>query len=324
MTWTRLGQAVDALLTSPQFAAGWWCGVVAFGAGVAAAVVHRSRSRPAPVPMLGLLFGGAVLLAVGMTLGWPAGLALGLLVLAGAGVAGSWMGVGPLLSMLLAVPGAWLVVFRGAPPLAGWLRLLTMTAVVAGGWLLADVDRRWGRAGFVPVLLAVSVAGVYATVPDTEQALAALGVALPLALLGWPRPLASLGQGGAYVAAGTLVWVVSAGGVGRASSVIGGVACLGLLVVEPLARGLHPDRRSVVDCLPSGRWGPPAVTTLHLSLVYPAARVVGLRPSVTQAAILAGVGLAGAVLVALGATLGWCKPSDEHDAEPARSGGWGA
>ena len=308
MTWTRLSQAVEALLTSPELAAGWWCGVVALAIGMVAAVLHRSRSRPAPVPILGFLFGAAVLVAVGLTLGWPAGLALGLLVLAGAEVAGRWMGAGPLMCMLLAVPGAWLVVFQGVPQLAGWPRLLTMTAVVVGGWLLADFDRRWQRAGLAPVLLAVSVAGVYTTVPDTEQALAALGAALPLALLGWPWPLASLGQVGAYVAAGTLLWVVSAGGVGRASSVIGGVACLGLLAVEPLARGLRPDHRSVVDCLPSGRWEVPAVAALHLGLVYVAARVVGLRPSATQAGVLAGVGLAGAVLVALAATgvrFGW-------------------
>jgi hypothetical protein len=306
MTWMRLSEAVEAL-TSPELTAGWWCGLVALAIGMVAAVLHRSRSWPAPVPILGFLFGGAVLVAVGLSLGWPAGLALGLLVLASAGVAGQCMGAGPLVNILLVVPGAWLVLFQGVPQLAGWPRLLTMMAVVVGGWLLADFNRRWQRAGLAPVLLAISVAGVYTTVPDTEQALAALGAALPLTLLGWPWPLASLGQVGAYVAAGTLLWVVSTGGMGRASSVIGGVACLGLLAVEPLARGLHPDHRSVVDCLPIG-WRVPAVATLHLGLVYVAARVVGLRPSATQAGVLAGLGLVGAVLLALAATIvrfGW-------------------
>ena len=84
--------------------------------------------------------------------------------------------------------------------------------------VLADFDVRWRHRGLGPVLLPVSLLGVYATVPDTEMALVALGAALPLSLLGWPVALASWGRAGAWAVAGSLVWVTASGGVGRASS----------------------------------------------------------------------------------------------------------
>jgi len=180
-----------------------------------------------------------------------------------------------------------------------WVQLLVGAAIVLGSWLVADFDARWRRQGLGPVLLAASAAGVYSTVPDTEQALLALGVALPLALLGWPWPLASLGRAGAYTATGVLLWVVAAGGSGRGSAVVGGVACLGLLAVEPVARLLDPDRQSVLGHLPDGRWGAAAVALLHLGLVYLAARVAGLRPTVATAVTIALVDFAVAVAAAL-------------------------
>jgi hypothetical protein len=289
---------MSRLLTSPETAAGLLFGLVALAVGLVVAFARRDTPAPT-VPVVGLLFAAAVALGLRQTLGLPGGLALGLVALAGAGL----VPVGGPLAPALAVPGAWLV--AASSGLAdGRLRLLVGAAVVAGGFLLANFDARWRHRGLAPVLLAVSVVGVYTTVPDTEPAMVALGAALPLALLGWPWPLGCVGRAGAYAATGALLWVVAVGGVGRGSAVVGGVACLGLLAVEPAARLLAPGRGSVLEHLPDGRWGAVAVAVVHLGLVYVAARVAGLRSTVAEAAVIASVELAAAVLLALAATAG--------------------
>jgi hypothetical protein len=286
---------MTGLPSHPETAAGLMFGLVAVAAGLAVATTRRDTRG---IAVVGLLFAAAVALGLRQTLGLPGGLAVGLVTLAGAGLAADLPVAGPL-APVLAVVGAWLVVTRSGLAADSGLLLLVGVAIVVGGFLLADFDARWRRHGLGPVLVAISVVGIYTTVPDTEQAMVALGAALPLAFLGWPWPLGSLGRAGAYAAIGALLWVVAAGGVGRGSSVVGGIACLGLLVVEPTARLLDPGRGSVLECLPRGRWGAVAAATLHLGLVYVAARVAGLRSTVAEAAVIASALLAAAVVLAV-------------------------
>jgi hypothetical protein len=286
---------MTGLPSSPETAAGLVFGLLAVATSLAVAFARRATRG---IAVVGLLFAAAVALGLRQTLGLPGGLAVGLVALAGAGLAADLPVAAPL-APVLAVVGAWLVVTRSGLAADNGLLLLVGVAIVVGGFLLADFDARWRRQGLGPVLVAISVVGIYTTVPDTEQAMVALGAALPLAFLGWPWPLGSLGRAGAYAAIGALLWVVAAGGVGRGSSVVGGIACLGLLVVEPTARLLDPGRGSVLECLPRGRWGAVAAATLHLGLVYVAARVAGLRSTVAEAAVIASALLAAAVVLAV-------------------------
>jgi hypothetical protein len=231
-----------------------------------------ARRRPTPVPVHGLLFAAAFL----------AGLA---------------QAPGP------AVPG-W-------PPTAGWVLSAAAVVALAAGPMLAGFDARWPGRGLGPVLLAITVAGIWSTVPDTEAALVALGAATPLALLGWPWPLASLGWVGSWAVAGSLGWLVATGGAGRPSAVVGGAACLGLLAIEPLARRLDPRRRSLLGCVPGGPVGAVVVAAAQLGLVFVAARVAGTRPTLAGAAAVAGVELAAGIglamaLTAAGDRRGWC------------------
>lgn len=173
-----------------------------------------------------------------------------------------------------------------APPRPSlpWPALVAAAVAVAAA--LAAFDRRWRSLGLAPVLLAVTAAGIWATVPDVEAALVLLGAALPMALLGWPpflarrapaRPPPAFGVAGSLAVAGVLVWAVASGGTGRPGSVVGGLACLGLLAVEPAVRALDPRRRSPLDPLerrPGLAW---AALAAQLVLVAVAARVVG-RP----------------------------------------------
>jgi len=271
------------ILASAEFAAGLRYGLIASGISLTVGLAGRAGRVPAAVTATaGLLFAAAVALGLRQALGLPTGLALGLVALAGGGGAGALSAGGPLAPML-AVPGAWLVVSRSGLVLDRWAEVLVGAAIVLGGWLVAAVDARWRRHGLGPVLLAISVAGIYTCVPDTEQALVALGAALPLALLGWPWPLAALGRAGGYAATGAMLWVVAAGGASRGSAVVGGVACLGLFAVEPAARLLQLGRTGARENLLRGRRAAAALTAGHLGVVCVAARVAGLRPSVAQA-----------------------------------------
>jgi hypothetical protein len=178
---------------------------------------------------------------------------------------------------------------------------VALAAAVAAGVLLADFDRR-RRDGLAWPLWAVSVAGVWATVPDVESAVVVLGAALPAALLGWSSPLArsgpvALGVAGSLAGAGLLVWVVATDGAGRPGSMVGGLACLGVLAVEPMARRLA-GRGPGVDGQPLPAL-PLAAT--HLVLVAVAARVVGRRETVAEALPLAAAELAAALAVAVAA-----------------------
>jgi hypothetical protein len=282
-------------LARVEFATGLLLGTAALLVGL---ILAGRRAGMRPRVATGLLFSAAFVLTLEQVAGLPWRLGLGLAGLAGAGAASGRGRIGRL-SPVLAAPGAMLVVSASSLPPGPWTLASGATVIVLGAWLLSDLDFRWRDRGLGPVLLAVSLAGVFSTVPDTEQALAAFGVSLPLALLSWPWPLAWIGRAGAYAAAGSLVWVVATGGVGRGSAVVGGAACLGLFVVEPVARRLDRSGRSVLASLPGGRWGTVLIASLHLALVYVAARVAGTRSTPSQATAIVVAEFACAVALAV-------------------------
>ena len=258
-------------LDRTEFLTGLAAGTVALVVGVLVSVGLRTFARPTVRwEGAGLLFAAAALVGLDLTHDAPGGLVGGTaLVAVGAGVAAAARF--PLAVRPAAVaPGAWLVAAHGAIPGEPWVRVLVFVTIVAGGALVADVDRRTARLGLGPLLFAVTVGGVYATVPDTEQALVLLGVAAPVALLGWPLRRAVLGRAGSPAAVAVLMWSAAVGGVGRPSSIVGAVGCLGLFVVAPLSR------RSV-------RTSAPVVVAAHALLVLLSARVAGLRPTVRAA-----------------------------------------
>jgi len=261
--------AVTIPLDRTEFLNGLAAGSIALAIGVLVSAAPRVLARPAlRWGSAGLLFAGAALAGLDRTHGAPGGLVGGAaLVAVAAGVAARL----PLAFRLAAVvPGAWLVAAHGAIPGRSWVRVLVFATIVAGSALVADLDRRTARRGLGPLLFAVSVGGVYATVPDTEQALVLIGVAAPVALLGWPLRRGTLGPAGSAASVAVLAWTAAVGGVGRPSSIVGAVGCLGLFVVGPVSR-----RTSGVAA--------PVVVAAHALLVLVSARVAGLRTTVHAA-----------------------------------------
>jgi len=235
--------AISDLLHARAFALGFAFGGVAFLLAAAVAVASRRR-----IPdVAGLAFVAAGWLGVrgawGTTLARASVLlALGTLALGGALVVVlahrfSVARAHPLLTTAVAlVPGAvWLA---AVTPLAGsdLSRAILAISTIAIGVGMRDFDAMHGARGAPWLLYAVTTAGVYLAVPDTELARVMLGVALPFVLLSIPRPLCPFGPAGSAALAGMFTWVVVVGGRGRPGSVVGGLATIGLLVAEPLGR----------------------------------------------------------------------------------------
>jgi hypothetical protein len=114
-------------------------------------------------------------------------------------------------------------------------------------------------------------------VPDTEEAAALLGASVPAALWGWPVGRARLGPAGAAGTTALIVWVSAVGGRGRPPSIVGAVACLGLLATLPAGRWLADRWMDRTGCArrPAVLL-PVPVLTAHTITVAVASRVAGM------------------------------------------------
>ena len=189
-------------------------------------------------------------------------------------------------------PGAALLAV--ATPLAGGLyaRILMALATVVAAVAIRDFDAMKGDHGAPWMLIAISAAGVYLAVPDTELARVLLGVALPFVLLSIPNALSPIGPAGSAAVAGVFTWVIFVGGRGRPGSVVGGLATLGILLAEPLGRRWVGALMTRKTLLPQRGSRPPkdeyllaaAVAAIaQIALMLYASRIVAKEDSVTRA-----------------------------------------
>ena len=298
---------LSQVLDRPEFTTGLRHGVIAVVVGLVLGTAWRAtRHRTAPIA--GLLFAGAAVLALREAVGAPDDLLVGLAVLAGATALAEVLRAPPVVELLAALPGAALVANAAPDATTEWMKPVVVLVIVIGGAAAGSCDHRWRRRGLGPVLAAITVAGIYACVPETKRLLVLLGVALPLPLMSWPLALTRLGRAGSYTFVAVCMWAAAIDGVTRPSAILGAAASLGLLVAEPLARALA-GRRSplelVPERLPAVVWvGPVAV--IHLGLVFIASRVAGIRPTVDEAlSVLLGLAV---VVVAIGVGLRQWRP----------------
>lgn len=273
-----------AALTSPEVLRGLTAGFAALAVGLVIVVVWR-RKRDTLVPIVGLLLAAAAggVLIAGQDP--PDGLGFGLALLAFGGALCQLVRLELALTAALAVPGAWLVAGAIEPLGSVWVSWLLFGFVVLGGALVSDLDLHYAERGYGPILLVISLAGMFATLPDTEEILVVFGAALPLVLLAWPKAYAFLGAIGIFPTLGLLAWVIAVGARGRESAVIGAVACLGLLVIEPVVRRWRGA--TVLDRLPAGWSKTLVVIGAQAIVVLVAARVVGLRDNAETALVIA-------------------------------------
>ena len=289
------------LVHDPGFQSGLVAGSVALVMIVALALVKRFRRRGAvtPLPVAGVALVATALIALNDTRGGvPPNdqLVFGLVLLA-VGPLVADLAPSRLITILSTVPGAAFVAWSvSIDNDIGWVGLVAFLATVVGAALVTDFDRANSSTGLGLVLMALTTLSAYTALPDTEQIAAMAGAALPIALLGTPVAVASLGSPGAASAVGLFVWVAAIGGRARPGSFIGALACLGLMLVEPIVRRI----------LPLGWYrGPRAplslrallIVALDAAVVAGTSRIAGLETSALAAAGLAALLLIGAAIV---------------------------
>jgi hypothetical protein len=276
---------LETLFGFSQFQSGWWAGwvflpVVAFAGWV---VVSSGRTRRAPWGLVGPAWVLASLLALD---GWlrfdhvtdiPAQLLWGLLAVAAANELASHTPNPKIIGCLLVAPGAYVVATSTDFAGPGWVVPLVVVAITFGAPSAADLDQRGARLGVGPVMWLVTVVGVYATVPDTELIRPLVGVAMPLALCGWPLRVARLGAAGTAAGIALLMWVGAAEGYGRPGSIVGAAGALGLFLVEPVGRALLRRRVVPWSRVLSTRTFVVVFLAAHVLLVAWATRVAGFQ-----------------------------------------------
>jgi hypothetical protein len=195
-----------------------------------------------------------------------------------------------------------------------WVPFVVFVSTVIVGGLLHDFDRAHGASVAPFLLLLISVVGAYLTVPDTRMLVVLCGVAVPLALLSFPQPLAGLGPAGSAAIAGLFCWVVTVSARTDEAAVVGGLATLGLLIAEPVGRRFRKAfttnaaktltrgmRRRSHTRRSADRWTIVVLTAAvcQIGLILYAARVVGVEDTAAMATLaLAPAAVATAFVVA--------------------------
>ena len=247
-----MSDATYQLLTSAEFFTAIAVGAV----GVVIVLVWAALTR-SPSPFGGVVLVAGIAVAVVLQEEIPLGLILGLSLLVLAGLATFRS---PLVRIALAVPGAVVVALTslslpgavvaatiGIPYSRRVATVFVTVMIVLLAVLVESFDRRYAATTVATPLLAISVASVFLTVPNTRIVLLAAGAALPWLVAGPPAKLARLGRSGSYAAVGMLVWLVATGGLGRPLSLFAGIATLGVLAIEPLVAALRGQDSLVSD-----------------------------------------------------------------------------
>lgn len=186
---------------------------------------------------------------------------------------------------LLALAGLIGAVFGSA----GSQRNLPWLVVAAAVVLWGDNPNRPHPLGeWAAPLCIVSLVGVWASVPDTEPALAAGAVLAPLAvgMAVTKRPVGPGGTAALVVMVLGSVWVGSAG----REAPLANVCAIGMVAAAPVAAGFRRARLSATQ------WG--VVVAAQLLVAWPLPRLI-MRRSVPVAVLMSAAGVVAVVIVAI-------------------------
>jgi hypothetical protein len=256
------------LTTRGEFRAGLLIGAIA----AALILLLGAALRRRPLPLWGVVASAAFWFAVQATIDNRTGLAVALIVLSIAGLL--WDYSRPA-SLTVATLGAAVLAWESGLAETLWIRVGAVVAIVTIGTALLRFERIDGLGRFAVPLLAITALGIWATVPDTEEARGLLGILVLLTVVAQPWSLSSVGPSGAFAVAGVFVWVGAVGGFGRDGSIVGAWAAIGLLGLA------WPELEA-----PLARLRPWTILLLQVAVVSIMSRIAGLRDSALEAAAI--------------------------------------
>jgi hypothetical protein len=250
--------------------AGFQIALVISALGTVVVVATRRFSWRVPFGAVVLV---AVLVAMRVDLRLEWRLVIGVVLLAVAGAAGSgWVfDTGRVLGILAMLGGAVLVA-TSMTNVSTWWRVVGFVVIVVAVPASGVVDRRSARV--VPLLFLLAAIGVYVCAPDTEYTKPLLGALIPVALLVFDASLRAAAPTGAVAA--VVVWTAFVEGRGRPGAVVGGLACLAVVLLVAATRWRWRRVGDVVLLL-----------GIDLVAVVYVARLAGFRQSAWTAALLA-------------------------------------
>ncbi len=282
------------LLDTDFFQIGLRFGLAALAVGWGLVFALRGAKRPLAIG--GILISAGTIAALHV-LGESINaelLAFGL-ILVGAGVARALKAPDWALPLVV-LPGAlWLAIGTSVTDLV-WVRAAMVVLIPVGGFLITDFEKRYDGMGLGVIFFGLAALGVFVAVPDTEWARVLITVAVPVTFLSWPSVAASLGVEGAYLSVATLMVVTAHGGGPRPASIVGGIACLGLLLLEPIAIAWNPSVVKFTTLL-KRNWARAVLTSLPQFVVVAlcsrvAARFTREVPALVVVVLVYGVTLA--------------------------------
>jgi hypothetical protein len=174
-----------------------------------------------------------------------------------------------LVGYLVATAGAAAVVMVEPFPERPLFQVAAALFVIIVGGSMADLERRRGRV--VSVMLVASLGGIYLAVPSPDEAFVLLLASLILI------PLPEIRTRGGMPIAGLLVWVAAVGGEPRTGSIVGALACVGILVIEPISVAIRSRLPHSTRLIPVEDVTLRLLLVTHLLVVALASRISGFR-----------------------------------------------
>jgi hypothetical protein len=238
------------LLETEFFQTGFRVGLAALAIGLLLTFTVR---RGKQLPLTGLILAAGVLIAL-VILDQQIDDEIVAIAAIGAGVVLARLIKAPEVIVALAsVPGAvWLAITTDVTDVT-WVRVTMAVLIPIAGYLIVDFEARHAGLGLGVISYTLAVIGVFLAIPDTEWALVLMAVSVPLTFLAWPVPRARLGVEGAFLSVAIFIVVIAQGSGSRPASIIGSIACLGVLLIEPVLMATTPGIVKVTSW-PSRDW----------------------------------------------------------------------
>lgn len=249
-------------------------------------------------PIAGLLIVAVTFGAVFIVDGVSGSVILGLVLVGGLTALAKGAGAAGSLVALASIPGV-LVLSLDMPADPSWVRLVSVMSIPIAGFLIDDFEKRYSNLGLGVLFFGLAATGTFLAVPDTELVRTLFAVCLPVSFLAWPRVVVSLGTSGSYLAAAIFATFTGMGAVQRPASVIGALACLGFLVIEPIVVRLRPRLDGLAGLINPTPAAAIWASAPQLILVYVTSRVAAHSMSRTYATAVAAAALGSACLVLL-------------------------